>query len=212
MIEGAPRAATVRASEQLEVARLDGAVLRGLVALHPELSDLLERSAARDASSSSSRCTRLSRSSRAPRSAGCSRQLEPITAADGDVVVRAGEEADALLRRRGRPAARGARDARGRGLLRRLRTGDVLGERALLLGEPRVGDGRSPRARSRCCRIPGGDDRAAARRSIRRFARRDTRAARRIRATRSARSRAQVLGAPQAAPVEPADPTGGVEV
>ena len=132
LFERAPRSASVRASGPLSVARLDASVFAALASLHPELADGFRQQR---------RARRLERFlrvhsafSRLPRSALAVllAELEPLSAADGEVVLRQGDAGDALyLVEDGR--LRVERDGEQ---LRIVHAGEFFGELSLYRGEP----------------------------------------------------------------------------
>jgi ATP-binding cassette subfamily B protein len=137
VLDGTARRATVRATEPLSLARLDAGVLRGLVTTHPALGTLLAQQR---------RARRLERALRL-HSAFCHlprpvigellRDCDERTFADGEVVMEQGAPADGLFVVED-GLLRAYRQVEGNAmLLRRLRSGDVVGERGLLLNEPR---------------------------------------------------------------------------
>ena len=139
LIEGAPRTATVRASSELTVLRLDGGVFRALMQLHPAIAasfELSERTRrlndflrVHSAFSVLDRETTLQMLT----------QLEEVALLDGEDAVRQGEPSDALyLVQDGRlgvwlTGADGGEPRR----VRTLHSGEFFGELGLLENQPR---------------------------------------------------------------------------
>ena len=133
-----PRAATVRASSQLEVLRLAKAVFRGLIARHHDIREYLEL----DIRLRSLRTFFLLHTpfARLPEEALASmlRAVERVDFAAGDLVIREGDPPGALyVVEDGHLRAFTDRDGERRDLAH-YGTGDVFGERSLLAGTPRA--------------------------------------------------------------------------
>jgi len=134
VFHGSPRSATVRASSsELVVLRLDGALLRALARHHPALQEIFGIAARAHALADQLRTSALF----APLSRTA---LAPLIERAGEIELAAGEAvfsvddpaADAYLVREGRLAVSTDR------VLGTLSAGDIFGERAIVLGQPRA--------------------------------------------------------------------------
>jgi len=137
LLTGAPRAATVRASEPVEALRLDGVVFRALVASDPRVRESFELSMRYRSLGNLIRLSSAFADLPNEAMVDLLRALEPVHAAAGDIVVCQGDEAGELyIVDYGR--LRAFRDEDGaRQDLAYLRKGDVFGERALFTGTDR---------------------------------------------------------------------------
>ncbi len=157
LIEGTPRTATVRASSELTVLRLDGGVFRALIELHPAVATTFELSERtrrlNDFLRVHSAFSVLDREATL-RLLG---RLEDVELADGEDAVRQGDPSDALyLVQDGRlgvwiEASGGA----GR-RVRTLHSGEFFGELGLLEQQPRSATVRAE-GDVRLLRLPGAD-------------------------------------------------------
>ncbi len=156
LIEGTPRTATVRASSELTVLRLDGGVFRALMELHPALATTFEVSARtrrlNDFLRVHSAFSTLDREATLHLLA----RLEEVELADGEAAVRQGDASDALyLVQDGRLAA-WIDSPDGPRRVRTLHTGEFFGELGLLDGQPRSATVRAEGG-ARLLRLPGED-------------------------------------------------------
>ena len=139
LLEGGTRSATVRASSALQVLRLDGSVLSGLVASHPELRERLELRAKR--LDMRTLLEEASPFSALPEPAlnDLLNRLELTQHPAGEVIFEEGDDPGALfVVRDGRLRAR-RRDQNGRPRdLSFYRRGDLFGEASLFSGSPRA--------------------------------------------------------------------------
>ena len=135
LLEKGPRTATVRASEKVEVLRLDGAVFSALTASHPEVRSMFEAVAKQRALWNFLRVHSSFGDLPADALAALASGLQRIEVPQGRTIIREGEPAGPMyVIEEGRVRAFTETDA----ALAFFRTGDFFGERSLFLGESRA--------------------------------------------------------------------------
>ena len=137
LLTGGARTATVRATSQLEALRLDASVFRALVAGDPRIREAFEVSMRHNRLWNLLRLSSPFADLTTDAMADLLRELEPVAAAKGDVIVREGDPPGPMyVVEEGRLRAYRADGDRRRDVAY-IRTGDLIGERALLTGTPR---------------------------------------------------------------------------
>jgi ATP-binding cassette subfamily B protein len=137
LLSGAPRSATVRASGEVEVLRLDGSVLRALVRTHPPLAEALRVEARRHAMRTVLRTTPEFAALGPEALHRLLLELDELTPPAGTLVVRQGDPPGPMfVVVSGRLRVHLASDPAS--TLRFLRAGDDFGEESLFLGRPRA--------------------------------------------------------------------------
>ena len=138
LLEQTTRTATVRASSQVELLRLDRGVFRALLRTHPTIRDHLELGARRHRLRDFLRVHSAFASLPDDALALMLRVLRARVVGPGEVVVRAGDGPGPMyIVRDGRLRAYREEDG-PTDALAYLRTGDFFGERSLLTGDPRA--------------------------------------------------------------------------
>ena len=138
LIEGGTRTATVRASSEVEVLRLDRAVFQALVRANPEIRESVELSARTHHLRDFFRVHSAFAGLRGDALATLLRDLRPVSVEQGRQVVTEGEQPGQMyVVQDGRLRAFKRRDG-GTEDVAYLRKGDFFGERSLLTGELRA--------------------------------------------------------------------------
>jgi ATP-binding cassette subfamily B protein len=138
LLDGTPRAITVRAASALTVLRLDAGVFKAVVGRYPEVRESFETAARARRLNEFLRVHSAFSVLRASSSMDLLEHLEEVELGDGEVAVRQGDEADAMfLIQEGRLGVWLEQDGESR-RIRTLHAGEFFGEFALVLGSART--------------------------------------------------------------------------